>query len=191
MKFRSFIVFVCRALVLMLLCSNVPLKASDNRSQLGAELERAVSCDRAALNVFDGSKFDGSSDDPYPTFLSMGVAIYNDPGKFGASVFRFPKGVRVFGYEAMQAVYSTESITTFFVELDAGPTDLVRLKNMLRLRPIEKEDMNKFGYFGKITVRYLKRVGGQNLDPPDFQFLGERTTNGKSSVFIGCQNLAW
>jgi hypothetical protein len=160
-----------------------------SHQDLQAVLEKAVTCRVDALNKFNGSEFDGSPGDVRTQLENLGVEVNSQPPDNDTITYRFPAGVKVFGYEASEATSSAESVTTFFISLRAGADHLRQINKTLRLTGVTKGNPDGYGYFGKFNVRYIRKLSNDKNGPPDTIFSG--TENIGKHVVIGCQNLAW
>jgi hypothetical protein len=163
---------------------------SSQRS-LEIALENAVMCKLDGLNVFNGGEFDGGPADPQKRLEALGVNIDDGSNRTGEMRYRFPRGVKVFGYEASEAVYSSESITTFFVNLRSPSDRLGAVNKVLRLISVPKGNPDGYGYFNEFQVRDIRKLSDGKVAPPDTIFSGIGGQSGHEYVVVGCQNLAW
>lgn len=162
-----------------------------SRRDLEGALENAVKCMPDALEDFDGIRFDGGPDDLRKTFEKLEVRVASESKHGGGVTYQFPRGIRIFGYEAGEALYFDESTTLFFVRLQSGPEALRSISEALRLTPIRKGNPDGYGYFGEFDVRYFRKLPDGLDSPPNAIFSGIGYRNGRTYVVIGCQNLAW
>lgn len=161
------------------------------RPGLEAALEGAVKCMPNAIANFDGSRFDGGPSDGKRELELLGVHVSNESRHGGEVNYQFPRGIKVFGYEADSALYFDQSTTLFFVKLRPGSGDISSINNILRLSPIRRQDRNSYGYFGEFHVRFVRTLNNGDNSFPDAIFSGTGRENGQAYVVIGCQNLAW
>jgi len=162
-----------------------------SRSNLQTNLEKAVMCDTDAINIFNGSKFVGGSNDPKPQLENLGVRIIDDSTVSGPSkiTYRFPPNTIVFGHEASEALYYEFSTEIFFISLRSSADRLSGINKRLRLNPIPKGNPDGYGLFDEIEVRYIRKLSAMGDMPPDTIFSGTGTR--QNYIVIGCQNLAW
>lgn len=160
-----------------------------SRKDVEVALERAVNCNVDALGIFSGSRSDGGPDDAGRQLEKLGITIPSETKHEGEMRYRFPTGIKIFGYEVSEALFSSNSVTTFFVTLHASPDRLRTIDQILKLVPVPGGNAEGYGYFGEIEVRYIRKFGAEKDMPPDTIFSG--TAHNGNSVVIGCQNLAW
>jgi hypothetical protein len=156
---------------------------------LETALEKAVTCHPDEISIFDGSLFDGGSDDPRPKLERLGVKIVEEPQHGGEIRYHFPLGVKVFGYEATEALFSSPSTTIFFVNLHTRSDHLSAISEALKLAPVPKGNPDGYGHFNEFNVREIKKLSDEKDIPPDTIFSG--TGNSRDYIVIGCQNLSW
>jgi hypothetical protein len=163
-----------------------------SKKDLGLALERAVTCKVGALGFFDGSEFAGGPGDAMHQLKSLGVniAIKNEDYSGGIR-YRFPLGIKVFGYEAIDALYFSESTTLFVVTLRADFKYLPKINKVLNLTPVPKGNPEGYGYVDNLDVRYIRKLREPGVDFPYTIFSGIEGSDGHNNVAIGCQNLAW
>jgi hypothetical protein len=163
-----------------------------SKKDLGLALERAVTCKVDALGFFDGSEFDSGPLGAMHQLKSLGVSIAIKNGDYSGGIgYRFPRGVKAFGYEVVDALYFSESTTLFVVTLRADFKYLPEINGALNLTPIQKGNPDGYGYVDNLDVRYIKKLSGSDVDFPDAIFSGIKNGDGHNYLAIGCQNLAW
>jgi hypothetical protein len=64
--------------------------------------------------------------------------VAGDPEHDGAIKYYFPAGIKVFGYEAREVLFFSESTTLFFMTLQSGLKHLPEINRILRLNPIKR-----------------------------------------------------
>lgn len=164
-------------------------QSNSSRYDLEVALEKAVKCEPGALNDFNGS-ITGTGTDFQRKMKSLGVRVASESKHGGEITYQFPRGTRVFGYDAISAIYFDESTTIFFVRLNSGLAGLRDISNSLRLHPIKDGNAEGYGYFGEFDVRFLRKIAG-GASPPDTVIGGIGRKDGRSFIAIGCQNLSW
>jgi len=162
-----------------------------SKESLEHALEGAVTCNLDALGAFIGSEYANVPGETTRGIEALGGAVVSDPERFGAIRFRFPPDTRVFGYEAREATFFSESTILFFVILKSDSADLNELNRVLKLHPIPKGNPDGYGYFDKIDVRYIRKLNKDHEDFPYTIFSGVAKGDGKDDIVVGCQNLAW
>ncbi|HZZ06631.1 hypothetical protein [Paraburkholderia sp.] len=166
-----------------------------SKTDLGNTLQNAVLCkpgtvdDPAAVGAFDGS--DESMSD---ALTRLGVKV--DSGDRSGDrnelykKYTLPPGVTVFGYAAKRATFYAYlgAGSIFYVELAADRSELIKLKNDLRLARIRKNNED-YGYRGQVDAQYYKRVHSPTaFDPyPDTIVAGYQYKGGSEFIRIGCQ----
>jgi hypothetical protein len=158
---------------------------------LGKVLENAVMCKTSELDVFSGSEFDGGPDDPKRQLETLGVKVATESRHGGETVYHFPPGVKVFGYEASDALFYSESTTLFFVNLRSRSDKLHGINKILKLEPIKNGNSNGYGYFNEFDVRDIRKLSGGGDGQPYAIFSGIGNRDGRDYIVIGCQNLSW
>jgi len=163
-----------------------------SRKDLGRALENAVMCKVDALGFFDGSEFAGGPGDAMHQLKSLGVdiAIKNEDYSGGIR-YHFPSGIDVFGYEAVDALYFSESTTLFVVTLRSDLKSLPKISRVLSLNPISSGNPDGYGYIDNLDVRYIRKLQEPGVDFPYTIFSGIKGGDGHRYVAVGCQNLAW
>ncbi|WP_157636468.1 hypothetical protein [Burkholderia ubonensis] len=168
-----------------------PKDTLSSRRSLEVALENAVMCKVDALNIFNGSEFDGGADDPKQRLESLGVNVINESRHGGEIRYQLPSGIKLFGYEAREALFFSESTTLFFVRLKSGPERMRAINKALRLTSVPKGNPDGYGYFNEFDVRYIRKLNGGEDVPHDTIFSGIGDLGGNEHIVIGCQNLAW
>jgi hypothetical protein len=84
-----------------------------SKRNLEHALESAVTCNVDALGAFTGSEYASVPDQTKKGIEALGGTVASDPEQLGAIVFRFPPGVKVFGHEAREALFFSESTILF------------------------------------------------------------------------------
>jgi len=162
-----------------------------SKKSLEHALEGAVTCNLDALGDFIGSEYASVPGETTRGIEALGGAVANDPEQLGAVRFHFPAGTRVFGYEAREATFFSESTILFFVTLESSLANLNKINEVLKLHPIENGNPDGYGYFDKIDVRYIRKLNGHREDFPYTIFSGVERSDGRGKIVVGCQNLAW
>jgi len=167
-------------------------EAISSQKDLGRALESAVMCKVDALGFFDGSEFAGGPGDAMHQLKSLGVdiAIKNEDYSGGIR-YHFPPGVNVFGYEAIDALYFSESTTLFVVTLRSDLKHLPRINRVLNLNPVPRGNPDGYGYVDNLDVRYVRKLPESGGDFPYTIFSGIKDGDGHRYIAVGCQNLAW
>lgn len=161
-----------------------------SRRDLEVALESAVKCTPDELGDFDGSRFDGDLNEKKELEL-LGVRVSKESRHGGEIVYKFPRGIEIFGHEVDSALYFDQSTTLFFVKLRSRSNNLNSINEILNLAPIRKGNPDGYGYFGEFDVRFLRKLHYEDDSPPDAIFSAVGNQNGRTYVVIGCQNLAW
>lgn len=162
-----------------------------SRHGLEVALENAVMCKADAINIFSGSEFDGDSNDLKRQLEALGVSVINESKHGGEIRYQLPSGVKLFGSEASEALFFSESTTLFFVDLRSAPERMRAINRALKLAAVPKGNPDGYGYFNEFDVRYIRKLSGSEDTPPDTIFSGIDGRNGQDHIVIGCQNLAW
>lgn len=162
-----------------------------SKKSLEHALEGAVTCNLDALGAFIGSEYASVPGETTRGIEALGGAVANDPEQLGAVRFHFPAGTRVFGYEAREATFFSESTILFFVTLESNSTHLIEINRVLKLHPIKNGNPDGYGYFDKIDVRYIRKLNEHHEDFPYTVFSGVERGDGRDKIVVGCQNLAW
>jgi len=181
-------------MLLMLSVSSIAYSQEiiSSRIDLERTLERAVMCKADALGVIDGSEFSGGPGDALHQLQALGVDISIKNADYSGGIeYRFPDGVKVFGYEAMHAIYFSESTTLFFVILRADVRHLGEINKILGLTPVAKGNPDGYGYVENVSVRYIRKLLEPGVDFPYTIFSGTKDSDGHDYIVVGCQNLAW
>ena len=183
------------AAISVLLCNSTAFSQEmiSSKESLERALEGAVTCHSDALGAFAGSEYADVSGETTRGIEALGGAVVRDPEQVGAIIFRLPPGTRVFGYEAREATFFSESTILFFVSLKANSSGLNKLNAILKLRPIRRGNPDGYGYFDKIDVEYIRKLknGGEDEDFPYTIFSGVEKGGGENNIIAACQNLAW
>lgn len=176
---------------LLLPSAAFPYDSIFSKTSLETVLEKAVMCDVDAIAALGGGEFDGGANDPRPRLENLGVKIIDETGQdeAGRITYRLPRGIKVFGYEASEALFFAESTTIFFITLRADSGRLKEISRILGLTPVPKGSQEGYGYFDEFNVQYIRKLSTMGDVPPDTIFSG--TGNRQNYVVIGCQNLAW
>lgn len=162
-----------------------------SKESLEHALEGAVTCKVDALGAFIGSEYADVPGETTRGIEALGGAVVSDPERFGAIRYRFPPDTKVFGYEAREATFFSESTILFFVTLESNSRHLGDLNRLLKLHKIKKGNPDGYGYFDKIDVRYIRKLNKDHEDFPYTIFSGVEKGDGKDYIVVGCQNLAW
>jgi len=163
-----------------------------SQKDLGRTLEHAVMCKVDALGVVDGSEFSGGPGDAFHQLQALGVGISVKNEDYSGGIrYHFPDGVKVFGYDAMDALYFAESTTLFFVTLRADVKFLGKVNKILGLSPVATGNPDGYGYVDNIDVRFIRKLREPGVDFPYTIFSGIKNSGGRDYIVVGCQNLAW
>jgi hypothetical protein len=181
----------CAMRKVLLLCVLVvshnahPQEKISSRQELQTALEKAVMCDVDARTIFSNDLVADTLGVSHPRSELIKTDVAHDEDL----VYHLPRGTKVFGYEAKEALSSSRSISTFFVKLRANSDQLHTVRKTLRLSPVPKGNPEGYGFFGQFEVRYIRKLPGSPDSPHDTIF--SATGNQDNYVAIGCQNLSW
>jgi len=160
------------------------------RKSLEITLEEAVKCKNEALFSVGWMDPNTDDEDPKPSFRALGVEVTADVSSTLTKInYKFPRGVKVFGYEAREAKFFEGPTFIFYITLRTGSDNLRGINKTLRLRPASSHDQYHYGLFNEIDVRYIRKLSDDKDIPPDTILSG--TVHQGNDIVIGCQNLAW